>query len=167
MNKLTQGEQRVERDYVGEVTIPGDKLYGVNTVRGVDNLTVSSLNIAHYAQFRDAFAQVKWAAALANCKGEIESYLKIAPARVRDIDIIIHFEINAVPAPEIAPREGAAPLGKGREVGELAEPDACGEVGEVVLAAGDLDVHAVFARADHALQAELLAAYAAGPTMAV
>lgn len=66
MNKLTQGEQRVERDYVGEVTIPGDKMYGVNTVRGVDNLTVSSLNIAHYAQFRDAFAQVKWAAALAN-----------------------------------------------------------------------------------------------------
>ncbi|MFM0511883.1 aspartate ammonia-lyase [Paraburkholderia sp. RL17-373-BIF-A] len=71
MNKLTQGEQRVERDYVGEVTIPGDKLYGVNTVRGVDNLTVSSLNIAHYAQFRDAFAQVKWAAALANCDNAV------------------------------------------------------------------------------------------------
>ena len=71
MNKLTQGEQRVERDYVGEVTIPGDKLYGVNTVRGVDNLTVSSLSIAHYAQFRDAFAQVKWAAALANCDNAV------------------------------------------------------------------------------------------------
>jgi aspartate ammonia-lyase len=71
MNKLTQGEQRTERDYVGEVTIPGDKLYGVNTVRGVDNLTVSSLNIAHYSQFRDAFAQVKWAAALANRDNEV------------------------------------------------------------------------------------------------
>ena len=71
MNKLTQDEQRVERDYVGEVTIPGNKLYGVNTVRGVDNLTVSSLNIAHYSQFRDAFAQVKWAAALANRDNEV------------------------------------------------------------------------------------------------
>ncbi|SOE71428.1 aspartate ammonia-lyase [Burkholderia sp. OK233] len=71
MNKLTQGEQRVERDYVGEVTIPGDRLYGVNTVRGVENLTVSSLNIAHFSQFRDAFAQVKWAAALANRDNEV------------------------------------------------------------------------------------------------
>ncbi|MFM0016648.1 aspartate ammonia-lyase [Paraburkholderia sediminicola] len=71
MNKLTQGEQRVERDYVGEVTIPADQLYGVNTVRGVENLTVSSLNIAHFSQFRDAFAQVKWAAALANRDNEV------------------------------------------------------------------------------------------------
>ncbi|MDR6420555.1 aspartate ammonia-lyase [Paraburkholderia phenoliruptrix] len=71
MNKMPQGEQRVERDYVGEVTIPGDKLYGVNTVRGVDNLTVSSLNVAHYTEFRNAFAQVKWAAALANRDNEV------------------------------------------------------------------------------------------------
>ncbi|SDI44774.1 aspartate ammonia-lyase [Paraburkholderia steynii] len=71
MNKLAQGEVRIERDYVGEVTIPGDKLYGVNTVRGVDNLTVSPLNIAHYPEFRDAFAQVKWAAALANRDNEV------------------------------------------------------------------------------------------------
>ena len=55
MNKLAQGEHRIERDYVGEVAIPGDKLYGVNTVRGVDNLTVSPLNIAHYPEFGDAF----------------------------------------------------------------------------------------------------------------
>lgn len=71
MNKLTQGEQRTEQDYVGEVTIPVDKLYGVNTVRGVENLTVSPLNVAHYAQFRDAFAQVKWAAALANLDNNV------------------------------------------------------------------------------------------------
>ena len=71
MIKHNEDEQRVERDYVGEVTIPGDKLYGVNTVRGVDNLTVSSLNVAHYTQFRDAFAQVKWAAALANRDNDV------------------------------------------------------------------------------------------------
>ncbi|BCG04118.1 aspartate ammonia-lyase (plasmid) [Paraburkholderia sp. PGU19] len=71
MNKLAQGEARIERDYVGEVTIPGDALYGVNTVRGVENLTVSPLTIAHYPAFRDAFAQVKWAAALANRDNEV------------------------------------------------------------------------------------------------
>ncbi len=66
MNKLAHTETRTERDYVGEVVIPGDKLYGVNTVRGVDNLTVSPLTIAHHPEFRAAFAQCKWAAALAN-----------------------------------------------------------------------------------------------------
>ncbi|KWF59709.1 aspartate ammonia-lyase [Burkholderia pseudomultivorans] len=71
MNKHAQGEVRIERDYVGEVAIPGDKLYGVNTMRGVENLTISPLNIAHYRQFRDAFAQVKWAAALANRDNEV------------------------------------------------------------------------------------------------
>jgi aspartate ammonia-lyase len=71
MNKHIQGEQRVERDYVGEVAIPGDKLYGVNTVRGVDNLTVSPLSVAHYPEFRDAFAHVKWAAALANRDNDV------------------------------------------------------------------------------------------------
>jgi len=71
MNRLTHAEARSERDYVGEVAIPGDKLYGVNTVRGVDNLTVSPLTIAHYAAFRAAFAQCKWAAALANRDNDV------------------------------------------------------------------------------------------------
>ncbi|MEX3776823.1 aspartate ammonia-lyase [Pseudomonas sp. MYb118] len=57
---------RHEQDYVGAVQIPVDKLYGVNSVRGFENLSVSPLTIAHYPAFRDAFAQCKWAAALAN-----------------------------------------------------------------------------------------------------
>lgn len=57
---------RLETDYVGDVHIPAGKLYGVNSVRGFDNLSVSPLTIAHYPAFRDAFAQCKWAAALAN-----------------------------------------------------------------------------------------------------
>jgi aspartate ammonia-lyase len=71
MNKAAQAGHRIERDYVGEVSIPGDKLYGVNTLRGVENLTVSPLNVAHFSGFRDAFAQVKWAAALANRDNEV------------------------------------------------------------------------------------------------
>ena len=71
MNKLARDDQRIERDYVDEVAIPGDRLYGVNTVRGVENLTVSSHDIAHYPAFRDAFAQVKWAAAHANLDNDV------------------------------------------------------------------------------------------------
>ncbi|MEX3842852.1 aspartate ammonia-lyase [Paraburkholderia sp. BR10882] len=66
MNSQAKAETRTERDYVGEVEIPVEKLYGVNSVRGVDNLTVSPLSIAHYPAFAVAFAQCKWAAALAN-----------------------------------------------------------------------------------------------------
>jgi aspartate ammonia-lyase len=73
MNKHAHAETRTERDYVGEVAIPGDKLYGVNTVRGVENLTASPLSIAHYPEFRVAFAQCKWAAALANRDNDVVS----------------------------------------------------------------------------------------------
>lgn len=60
------GSSRVEKDYVGEVRIPCDRLYGVNSVRGLDNLAVSTQTVGHYGAFIRAFAQVKWAAALAN-----------------------------------------------------------------------------------------------------
>ncbi|MDV9033397.1 aspartate ammonia-lyase [Pseudomonas sp. RAC1] len=66
MSTFDHVDVRVEQDYVGAVQIPADKLYGVNSVRGFDNLRVSPLTVAHYSAFRDAFAQCKWAAALAN-----------------------------------------------------------------------------------------------------
>lgn len=40
-------------------TIPRDKLYGVNSVRGRDNLSVSTQTVGHYPAFIQAFAQVK------------------------------------------------------------------------------------------------------------
>ncbi|MDM0029229.1 aspartate ammonia-lyase [Variovorax saccharolyticus] len=75
MNKASVDKShRTERDYVGEVSIPRDKLYGVNSVRGLDNLTVSTQTVGHYPEFVKAFAHVKWAAALANRDhGVIES----------------------------------------------------------------------------------------------
>ena len=66
MSTFDRVDTRLEQDYVGEVQIPAGKLYGVNSVRGFENLTVSPLTVAHYSAFRDAFAQCKWAAALAN-----------------------------------------------------------------------------------------------------
>ncbi|MGH8385553.1 MAG: aspartate ammonia-lyase [Pseudomonas sp.] len=66
MTTFNPAETRIEADYVGEVQIPGDKLFGVNSVRGFQNLSISPLTVAHYPEFRNAFAQCKWAAALAN-----------------------------------------------------------------------------------------------------
>lgn len=66
LNTFERKETRQERDYVGDVQIPADKLYGVNSLRGFDNLSVSPLTVAHYPEFRNAFALCKQAAALAN-----------------------------------------------------------------------------------------------------
>ena len=62
----TKRVERLERDYIGEVTIPGDLLFGVNTLRGVQNLTISPRTVGSNLFFSTAFAQCKWAAALAN-----------------------------------------------------------------------------------------------------
>ena len=64
---------RKERDFLGEVDIPDDRLFGVNTCRGVDNLTISPRTVGSNAEFRKAFAQCKWAAALANFEHQVIS----------------------------------------------------------------------------------------------
>ncbi|MEO7939102.1 MAG: aspartate ammonia-lyase [Burkholderiaceae bacterium] len=64
---------RKEHDYLGAVDIPNDRLYGVNTVRGVANLTISPRTVGANAAFTKAFAQCKWAAALANFDHQVIS----------------------------------------------------------------------------------------------
>ena len=68
MNKTPEATtpSRNESDYFGEVRIPADKLYGVHSMRGVQNLTVSSRTLASEPEFVRAFAHCKWAAAFAN-----------------------------------------------------------------------------------------------------
>jgi aspartate ammonia-lyase len=68
MNKTPEltTPSRIESDYFGEVRIPGDKLYGVHSLRGMENLTVSNRTLASEPEFVRAFAYCKWAAALAN-----------------------------------------------------------------------------------------------------
>lgn len=82
MNTFDQAQGRQERDYVGTVFVPEGKLYGVNSVRGFENLTVSPQTVAAYPAFRDAFAQCKWAAALANVEsGVVEKAISDAIVR--------------------------------------------------------------------------------------
>lgn len=57
-------EYRLERDPLGEVAVPGDALYGVQTQRARDNFRISSLRIDH--SLIVAIAEIKKAAAIAN-----------------------------------------------------------------------------------------------------
>src|SRR5512141_2033091 len=55
---------RVERDTMGEMTVPADALYGAQTARALENFSISGLR-AHPA-FVDATVQIKLAAARVN-----------------------------------------------------------------------------------------------------
>ncbi|HKT98798.1 MAG TPA: aspartate ammonia-lyase [Paraburkholderia sp.] len=66
MSSKTEALTRTESDHWGDVSIPSHELYGVNSVRGVENLRVSKRTIADVPEFIKAFSRCKWAAALAN-----------------------------------------------------------------------------------------------------
>ena len=57
---------RIEKDLLGEKSIPGDAYYGVQTLRGMENFQLSGIAINHYPGFIEAWAVVKLAAARAN-----------------------------------------------------------------------------------------------------
>ncbi len=57
---------RIEKDLLGEKSIPGDAYYGVQTLRALENFQLSGIAINHYPGFIEAWAVVKLAAARAN-----------------------------------------------------------------------------------------------------
>src|SRR5436190_8895511 len=57
-------EVRIERDTLGEVSVPDDALYGAQTQRAIENYPVSGLR--EHPVFIRAFVLLKKAAALAN-----------------------------------------------------------------------------------------------------
>ena len=73
-------EFRIERDSIGEMQIPADAYYGVNTARAVENFDIARRQISVYSDFVVAFAQVKQAACRANVEigvldAEIAQYI--------------------------------------------------------------------------------------------
>ena len=65
---LVSGQERVrvEKDLLGEKSIPADAYYGVQTARALENFKLSGVLINHYPGFVEAWAMVKLAAARAN-----------------------------------------------------------------------------------------------------
>lgn len=57
---------RIEKDSMGEVRVPSDRLYGAQTKRALENFTISDLRIP--SSFLKALALVKECCAKANCK---------------------------------------------------------------------------------------------------
>lgn len=57
---------RVESDLIGEVNVPYDALYGVQTLRGVENFKISKFHLNEYPLFINGLAITKLGAAMAN-----------------------------------------------------------------------------------------------------
>src|SRR5215208_3473329 len=55
---------RTERDPLGEMQVPADVLYGIQTLRARENFRISPLRI--HTELITAYAEIKKAAALAN-----------------------------------------------------------------------------------------------------
>lgn len=60
----SKGGRRTEKDYLGEMEIPADAYYGIQTVRAIENFPVSGLQ--EDPAFITAYVTLKKAAALAN-----------------------------------------------------------------------------------------------------
>jgi len=100
---MTQSNQsyRVERDPIGEVNVPADALYGVQTTRALENFQISNLRI--HPALIIAYAEVKKAAAWANIQtGKLEQ--EIGDVIIRSADEIIggcwreHFSLDVFQA---------------------------------------------------------------------
>ena len=59
---------RVESDLLGELQVPIDAYYGVQTQRALDNYKISTTQMLHYPEYIIAIAYVKMAAAEANAE---------------------------------------------------------------------------------------------------
>ncbi|MBX9685292.1 MAG: hypothetical protein K2X27_01245, partial [Candidatus Obscuribacterales bacterium] len=64
---------RAESDRFGELIIEDEKLYGVQTVRALENMSCSRFKMSDYPSFIRALALVKKAAALANQRASVIS----------------------------------------------------------------------------------------------
>jgi aspartate ammonia-lyase len=59
-------EYRLEHDSLGEIEVPTEAYYGVQTLRAKDNFHITGMTMAHYPRLINALAYVKQAAAETN-----------------------------------------------------------------------------------------------------
>ncbi len=60
---------RLEHDSLGEMAIPANAYYGIQTQRALENFKISGIGLNHYPNLIRAFGMVKKAAAAANSPG--------------------------------------------------------------------------------------------------
>ena len=72
-------EYRIEHDSLGEVRVPADAYYGVQTRRALDNFHITDIPLSQYPRLVNALAYVKLAAAEANGSLGLLDEAKVRP----------------------------------------------------------------------------------------
>ena len=65
---MEQTKFRIESDLLGELEVPVEAYYGVQTQRAINNYKISTTHMNDYPEYIIAMAYVKWAAASANAE---------------------------------------------------------------------------------------------------
>lgn len=65
---MSETKFRIESDLLGELKVPANAYYGVQTQRAINNYRISCYRMSDYPEYIVAMAYVKWAAALANAE---------------------------------------------------------------------------------------------------
>ncbi len=60
------GKTRMEHDLLGDKPVPEEALFGIQTLRGIENFAISHARIYHFPQFIKGLAIAKMGAAMAN-----------------------------------------------------------------------------------------------------
>ena len=58
--------KRIESDLIGSMEVPAEALYGVQTLRGIENFPISCFHLCDYPLFINGLAMTKLGAAVAN-----------------------------------------------------------------------------------------------------
>lgn len=92
---------RKEKDSLGELEVPADAYYGVQTLRARNNFGITNIPISHYPRFIHAFAYIKKAAAAANASlGLLDQQMARAIERacddVLEDRLLDHFIVDVI-----------------------------------------------------------------------
>ena len=97
----TTGKTRSEHDLLGNKDVPAEALFGVQTLRAIENFNISNHKLGDYPEFIKAFGMVKKGAALANHElGLLPDNIKDAIAKACDElmkgEHLEHFPIDMI-----------------------------------------------------------------------
>jgi len=85
---------RIEHDLIGEREVPAERYYGIQTLRALENFSITGIPIAHYPRLVQSLAYIKKAAALANAElGLLEA--PIAQAIAQACEDVLAGKLNA------------------------------------------------------------------------
>ena len=85
---------RLEHDSLGEREVPAERYYGIQTLRALENFSITGIPISHYPRLVHSLAYIKKAAALANMELGLLS-MDIGQAMVQACDEILAGELHS------------------------------------------------------------------------